>query len=215
MGGLAYNTIASLGRQAGEIIGIKGGDGWMREKFGLGQGAGSFGQFGAAWRKGGLIGVGRQAKHFFGFGYMQRAGGMALDPTLQQAVPYLQTMGGTRAAARLGLIEGSAGRALKSTPGQMRGYVRELRGMMGEAQGVFRRRRIAGGVGLAVGAVAAGNTIGFGNLAVMGAGVGGGAVLGGAIGRAVSETGGGAVGRRVGGKLGLGIAGLGLITGVL
>lgn len=220
MGGLAYNTIASLGRQGGEIVGIKGGDGWMREKFGVSSVGSAFGQFGGTWRKGGFIGVGRQAKHFFGFGFESAARqGLGMGAAVN---PYLQSLGGGKALRTLG-YEGMTRKALRGGEAAMERATFELGGLAGRGQDIFRRRRIAGGVGLAAGAVLAGNTIGFGNLATMGIGAGAGAVLGGAIGRGVMGSAataarkgaGGAMGRKIGGRLGLGIAGLGLITGVL
>jgi hypothetical protein len=212
MGGYAYNTIAAMGRQAGEILGIKGGDQWMREKFGAS--AGFMGRgFGQAWQQGGFIGAGQHAKRFFGFGFDQRMGMEAMQP-------YMRTMGqGNRAIRQMGYA-GANVSVLEQTARQGR---RQFGQLAREAPGVFRRRRIAGGVGLAAGTVMAANTVGLGNLATVGAGAGAGAVLGGAMGYGFAGSqaamsarrAGGATGRRIGGKLGAGIAGLGLITGVL
>lgn len=225
MGGYAYNTIAAVGRQAGEIIGIKGGEGWMREKFGLEAGWGR--GFGQGWRQGSFVGLGGQMKSFFGFGFKGTADvGMFTPQDILSQRRYLQTMGSrgaeavNRATYYRNLVEGGR---LKGRFASSFGRFRKAGQFMGEAEQIFRRRRIAGGVGIAASTVLAANTVGLGNIATVGAGAGGGALLGGMIGYGVmgsratkaARSGGGAVGRRIGGKLGAGIAGIGLITGVL
>lgn len=198
---MGYNTIGAIGRQAGEISGIKGGNNWMREKFGLTQGWGN--QFGKAWNRGGFVGLGSAAKNFFGFGF---------DPKMSAAkmLPYLRTMrGGGAAAMRAGFG------GVPQTPAAALAGLMDLNTIAKTAPGRFNYRRAAGAAGLAGAAVLASNTIGLGNLATVGAGAGGGAILGGAIGHAYSQASGGAAGRRIGGRVGAGIAGLGILTGII
>jgi hypothetical protein len=229
MGGIAYNTISALGRQAGEIAGVKGGNNWMREKFGWDptlsfhpRAGGAMG-FGKAFQEGGFLGLGQQAKRWFGFGFDPRRGAA-------RAAEYMPTLwGGPSALTRFrgrsvsGLTQMKAGMMSGAQRTNMAAALREERAFMRGSADIFRRRRIAGGVGLALGAYGISQTVGLGNVATMGIGMGGGAILGGAIGYGAmgskaalaAQQGGAAAGRRIGGKIGLGVAGLGLITGIL
>lgn len=220
MGGLMYGTAAALGRQAGAIAGIKGGDGWMREKFGLHTGwASGFGG-------GGIMGAASYAKSFFGFGFQGRRGSMALTPQdILSQKRYLETLHGGGSMLRAAESYGNlvADKRLRGRLTSSYGRFRKASGYMDDASNIFRNRKIAGGVGLAAGTMLAANTIGIGNL-MMGTGfAAGGAVLSGAMGgalagrsaTAVERAASAAKGRRIGGKLGLGIAGLGIMTGIL
>lgn len=217
MGGVAYNTISALGRQAGEIAGVKGGESWMREKLGwepFRQGGGGAMGFGTAFRQKGFVGLGQQAKRWFGFGFDQ-------SKSMLSQSDYMQTIfgGPSRVATSRTQALWATGRTDLSSAFGGKGEA----AFMQSAGGIFRRRKIAGGVALGVGAMAASQTIGFGNIATLGIGAGAGAVLGGAIGYGVrgsaatlaARSAAAGTGRRIGGKIGLGVAGLGLITGIL
>ena len=198
----AYNTIKGVGAEMGGIIGIKGGEGWMREQFGVSGIGAAMKPFGQAFGEGGFIGMGRHAKHFFGIGFDPGMGMQAMQP-------YVQTMaGGTRATMRMGYA-GANVSVIDATARQGR---RRFGQLAREMPGVARRRRYAGGVGAAVGLAGISGTIGLGNAAVLGAGVG----LGVAGGRYFARAGVRDLstwGRR-GGKLGFAAAGVGLLTGL-
>jgi hypothetical protein len=200
----AWRTGSALGTQGGEIVGIKGGkNGWLQMAPG---GPGFIGAF----HEGGLIGLGKQMKHFFGFGFERGMG-------FKEGMGYYKTIGsfesgyaGLEALERRmgqgrrvfytgagGARVGAAGETARTfahsaglAPGggvgvsnvraARRQSLRGLGQLTREAPDVFRRRRVAGAVGGGVGLVAAGNVIGYGNMFKMGAAWGAGAMIGGA-----------------------------------
>lgn len=197
--GFLRNTVSGVATELGSIVGVKGGGAWMREQFSLNKGWSS--QWGKAWNRGGLVGLGQHAKHFFGFGFdMSAKGGLKTHEML----PYLKTLPGARRAATMA---GFGGRGV--------GLREEMAGLAGlgalgnRAGGAFTRRRIAGGVALGAGLVGVSQTVGLGNAAIVGGSALGAAAVTRYIGKSRGWTG------ARGGKLGAGLAGLGLLTGVI
>lgn len=195
----AFNTIKGVGAEMGGIIGIKGGQGWMREQFGVESLGGAMKPFGQAFGEGGIIGMGRHAKSFFGIGFDPRGtmGGMGR---------YMETVSGYQEAFAV------PPRGARVSREQRLSVLKRGRAFGQTSATAFRRRRIAGGVGAAVGLAGISSTIGLGNVATLGIGAG----LGVAGGRYFARAGTRDLstwGRR-GGKLGFAAAGVGLMTGL-
>jgi hypothetical protein len=144
-------------------------------------------------------------KRFFGIGFDKWMGMEAMQP-------YMQTMAGGRTAIRRMGYAGANVSVIEATARQGR---RRFGQLAREAPGVFRRRRIAGGVGAAVGLAGISSTIGLGEAATLGAGVGVGVAAGRYFGRAGGKASRVAFGGRWGGRLGFAAAGVGLMTGML
>lgn len=217
---------------AAPLIGIKGGKGgWQvpSDPFGVTQtGLAIKGQpnpfmpgIGRAFREGGFAGAASRAKSWLGIGY-QATGSHRKMPGMWR---YLKTVSGLP-----NIRQEAGGPLIARTRAESIQFARSLRSEAQQAGRVFRTRQIGAGIAGVAGLAAVSNTVGFGNAMTLGAGAAGGAVLGGALGHAMTTRrfaglGGTAIesmagrsamsGRRWGGGIGAGVAGLGLLTGIL
>ena len=143
----------------------------------------------AGRQRGGLAGMWDPLRHFMGWGYTGASGGGGAAGMRG----LLERDPGAGAGARRGLMAKIP--SIKSNIAAMDPYLRtiaggDVRAKMRAAAGTFRGRNIAGGIGVGIGAVGIGATVGWGNVASVGAyGLAGGAagmlagsVLGGARG---------------------------------
>lgn len=162
-----------------------------------------------AFGEGGLKGVYGRGKLWLGIGMQDIAKGDRMGGVLANRA-YYETIAGGRGL--VGKARGAA--AMETVIGRkgMHGPLSEIRRGARGMQRTFGRRRwgtAAAGVGAAIGL---GYGVGPGNLVKTGLGYGAGAILGGTLGTAMGR---GAGGRRVGGKVGAGIMGLGIVTGII
>jgi len=131
------------------------------------------------YEKTGFAGAYRGMKNWLGAGFTEA--GMAAGT----ATPFLETIAPNLARAR-----------------QVGGGI-----TFKEASAVFRRRQIGTGIGAGVGALALGGTVGYGNVLKGGGMWAAGSMIGGALGATKTFRGQEIAGRRIGGRVGLGLFG--------
>lgn len=192
---MALGIMQGIGEQIGTMIGGPGAGGAY----------GYFGTQGPNLRGGGIQGAYTAAKNWLGVGYSSALRGRH---TREQLMPWLRTVGVPGVAdMKLSNITGpsiaSGGAGIWGGPLVKREFTTFAR----DAASIFRRRQIAAGIGGGIGLIAAGKTVGYGNMLKGGGMWAAGSVIGGALGATGRLSGGAAAGRQIGGRIGLGIFG--------